>query len=384
MLTRTVVRVAPGAALTIVLLALLSGAAPADAQEIRLLRAAPGVWDGCVPLQAEDTARSTLAQRQEADRLAAAATQSAILGDNTAALEHLQRAAVLDPTSADISYHLARTLQELGRSAEALVAYCRYATLAGDASDIAEVHERIRTLSATTVPESAARAFQTGVAHFDERRLREAEIAFGQAMAAAPSWNAPVYNRAVVRLALNRRSAAAGDLQTYLDLAGDPEYARPLAAVVGGSQAAGPRSYNAGGALLAGLVVPGLGHFTTDRPAIGALVMGTAAGAIVVGLAAQRLKVDCLSPPVDGQCPPDDVLRERTERPYLLPAIGVAAAVGVLGAIDAYSGARRRNRQLGGSTRTGALDVAGSAVLALSRLQPAPDGVRVEVVRLRF
>lgn len=381
---RSIVHTAQRAALVIGLVAFLPWAGRANGQQVQLLRDVPGVWDGCDAVQPVEPSRSTLAQRQEAERLAAAATQSAILGDNAAALDLLRRAALLDPASADIAYHLARTLQELGRSADALAAYCRYAGLAGDAPDIADVYDRIRTISVATVTTAAARAFEIGIVHFEGRRLREAEAAFGQAMAAAPAWNAPVYNRAVVRAALNRRDAAAGDLQRYLELAGDPARASALAAVVGAAPAAGPRSYNPAGALVAGLIVPGLGHFTTDRPLIGALVMGTAAGAVAVGLASQRLKVDCLSPPVDGRCPPEDVLRERTERPYLLPAIGVAAAAGLIGAIDAYSGARRRNGQPAGSARTGAGAVADGAILALSRVQPGPDGVRVELLRLRF
>lgn len=375
MLTRCVVLIGLGIILT---------GDPAAAQELRLLREVPGVWDGCPALPADAATRTPLAQRQEAERLAAEATQAAILGDNVTAYEFLQRAAQLDPSSADISYHLARTLEELGRPVEALVGYCHYAGLAADAPDIADVHDRIRTFAAATVTSTAARWFEAGIAHFDARRMREAETAFGNAIAAAPAWNAPAYNRAIVRLVQGRRSAAASDARTYLELGGDAALAGALATLAGPPPATGPRSYSPGGALVAGLLVPGLGHFTTDRPLLGALVLGTAVGAIAVGVSSQRLKVDCLSPPVDGRCPPDDVLRERTERPYMVPAIGVAAAVGVLGAIDAYAGARRRNGRAAGGVRTGATDWTDAGILALSRVRVGSDAVRVELVRLRF
>jgi Flp pilus assembly protein TadD len=350
-------------------------------QELTLERAVPRVWDGCQPGEDQAVRPATSAQRQEAERLATAATQSSILGDNAAAFDYLRRAVLLDPASLEIRYHLARTLQELGRIDEALATLCLYAAAAGDAPEMADVRERIVALAEATVTSVAARAFETGIAQFDARRLPQAEAAFSQAIAAAPSWTAPIYNRAVTRLVLGTRDAAAADARAYVDLGGDPAQVAGLVAVLG--PAAQVRSHNAGGALMAGLLVPGLGHFVTNRPATGALVLGAAGGAIAVGLSVQRTKVDCLSPPVEGQCPPAEVVGERTERPYLLAAVGVAAIAGVLGAIDAYRGARKGVEAPAGS-RTGAWDVGGSSFLALSEIQLHRHGVSVELVRLSF
>lgn len=362
-------------------LLILLGADRVVAQELALERGALPVWDGCPPGGDQNTKSTTLVQRQEAEGLAAAATQSAILGDNAAALDYLRRASLLDPSSLEITYHLARTLQELGRTGEALATYCRYATLGSDAPEIQDVRERITALSAATVTSAASLAFKTGIAHFDARRLAEAEAAFSRAIVAAPAWTAPIYNRAVTRVALGRRDAASADARVYVNLGGDPAQVAGLVAV---GAAAAPSS-NAGSVLVAGLVVPGLGHFVTNRPAMGALVLGAAGAALTVGLSVQRMEVDCLSPPVDGRCPTEQVLRERTERPYLMPAIGVAVVAGVLGALDAYRTARRRGEStIEGGARTGALDLAVSAIVALSEIQLQKHEVRVELVRLRF
>lgn len=362
------------------LLLLLLGADRAFAQELRLERDVPLVWGGCPPGGGQNTKSPTLEQRQEAERLAAAATQSAILGDNAAALDYLQRASLLDPSSLEISYHLARTLQELGRTAEALAAYCRSAAIGGEAPEIKDVHERIAALAAVTVTSAASLAFKTGIAHFDAGRLPEAEAAFSQAMIAAPSWPAPIYNRAVVRLALGRRDAASADARVYVNLGGDPAQVAGLVAV----QAAAEPSSNASIVLIAGLVVPGLGHFVAGRPGRGALILGAAGGALAAGLSIQRTNVDCLSPPVDGRCPPEQVLRERTERPYLAAAIGIAVVAGVLGAIDAYGTARRHAESPTGSIRTGARDITVGAIVALSEMQLQRHEIRVELVRIRF
>jgi hypothetical protein len=142
-----------------------------------------------------------------------------------------------------------------------------------------------------------------------------------------------------------------------------------------------PSSRVPGQALIAGLLVPGLGHFTTDRPATGALVLGVAAAAIGLGVAVQDVKVDCLSPPVDGRCPPENIVRERTDRPYLYPGIAVAAAAGILGALDAYRGARRNAEAAG---RTGVLGLPSGGLAAASRVHLDGDGVRIELIRLRF
>jgi tetratricopeptide (TPR) repeat protein len=357
---------------------LLLATAPASAQTLTLIRDTPGVWDGCPAEPDASPARASLAQRQEAERLAAAATQAAILGDNTAALDLLRRADGLDPASPDVKYHLARTLEELGRPGEALAEYCRHTALAGDAPDAGDARARLEALTASMVTGTAARAFTAGNSHADAGRLREAEAAFGQAMTAAPAWGAPVHNRAVVRLALGRTAEASADIDAFIRLTGDRTRAADLSAWTA-IRPASPRA--PGQALIAGLLVPGLGHFTTDRPATGALVLGVAAAAVGLGVAVQDVKVDCLSPPVEGRCPPENVVRERKDRPYLYPGIAAAAAAGILGALDAYRGARRNAET---ANRSGLLGLPVGSLAAASRVHLDADGVRLELIRLRF
>ena len=51
----------------------------------------------------------------------------------------------------------------------------------------------------------------------------------------------------------------------------------------------------------------------------------------------------CLTDVADGQpCPPDFVVEEFTERPYLLYGIGIGVAVTIVGAVEAMLKAKRR------------------------------------------
>jgi tetratricopeptide (TPR) repeat protein len=365
-------------AVALLLLALALHAQPAAAQQLDLKRAAPRIaWSGCGPAVSRPTVSA--AQRQEADALAASATQSAILGNNAAAAELLANAARLNPGSEAIAYRLARALEELGRGQEALAGYCRFLGLAPNAADAAEARERISALAERGgVPAGAAQEFTAGIAHYDGGRLADAEAAFGRAFTAAPSWGDAVYNRGVTRLALGQRAAGTADLRRYLELnPGAPD----LGAVVDvlalhGATVTAP--YNPGLALASGVLLPGLGHFTTGRPAMGALVLGVAAGALATGLLIEQTDVVCLAPPVGGECPPDEVLREEVSRPYLVPALAVAAGVGILGAIDAFRGARRRNSEAAASLRIG------GGSLRAPAIQLGHNGARLDLVRFRF
>lgn len=102
-----------------------------------------------------------------------------------------------------------------------------------------------------------------------------------------------------------------------------------------------------GGAALRSLFVPGLGQLYTDRPLMSGLFFGAAAGAIAVGVLWKETTVHCLGPLSDGVCPPDLIGSEEDGRPYLIPAVGGAAAIAVVAAIDAYAAAKRLNRQVG-------------------------------------
>jgi tetratricopeptide (TPR) repeat protein len=361
-----------------------SGAA---AQQLQLKRTLPGIaWAGC---PSPDGRRVTVtpAQRQDAERLAEAATQASLLGDKAAALDLLTRAAGVDATSKTIAYHVARTLDELNRPNEALVAYCRYLALAPDASDAQEVRDRTRVLATPAgfaVSAAAARAYEAGIAHYDGGRLAEAETAFGQASAAAPAWANAVYNRAVIRLALGRTDPAAEDLRRYLELSpGAPDFNQLLDLLATFRQVV-PPPYNPSSVLVRGLLVPGLGHFTTGRSGAGVLFLGAASSALAAGFAVTRQEVDCLSPPVNGRCPADQIASQKTRRPYLVPGIAAAAAIGVWGAIDAYRGAGKRNAEASRSLRVGLDGRSRGPSLVSPSLTVGLHNAQFDLIRVRF
>ncbi len=370
----------------LVLLILLVEPSGIVAQQLTLKRDLPSVsWPGC-PLTGERPTGVTPAQSQDAERLAESATQAALLGDKAAALDLLTRAADLDATSASIAYRLARTLDELDRPKEALSAYCRYLALAPDASDAAEVRDRTRVLGtppAFAVPAAAAGAYEAGIAHYDAGKLVDAETAFGQASEAAPEWSAAVYNRALIRLAQGRTDQAAQDFRRFLEMSpGSPEFSAVLDLLATFRQI--PPLYNPNGALLRGLLIPGLGQFTTGRPRAGLVYLGIASGAVAVGISLKRLAVDCLSPPVAGVCPPSQIAGEEEKRPYLMPALAVAVATGVFAAIDAYRGANKRNGQAAKSTRVGQEGHTRGPSLALPSVNVGLRRTQFELVRIRF
>jgi tetratricopeptide (TPR) repeat protein len=344
------------------------------------------VWGGCP--QPAPVAEPSADARQEARRLAGDATQAAILGDNAAASQLLSQALERDPTAPDLAYRLALALEHAARPRDAAAAYCRYLSLLPDAPDADEVRQRIPLLIATggpVLPAAAAQAFTAGIAHYDAGSLAAAEAAFNQAVVADAAWAAPVYNRAVVRLAAGDIEAGLDDLRRYLLLSPEAADLDRVVAVIRAQRLAPMAPYNAGRALAGGLFVPGLGHFTTDRPVAGTIVLGSAVGALTLALAVERIRIECLAPLEDGQCPPGQTLEQDSERPYLNAGIAAAVTVTVLGALDAYRSARSRNARAVERRPLGVpLSGAGTSVLAPS-IRPAADGgVNVELVRLRF
>jgi tetratricopeptide (TPR) repeat protein len=363
------------------------------AQQLPLKREVPSVsWAGC-PQPEERRSTVTPAQRQDAERLAETATQASLLGDKAAALDLLTRAADADPTSRRIAYNLARALDELERPRDALAAYCRYLALAPDAADAQEVRERARALGTPpgfAVAAPAVRAHESGIASFDAGNLAAADTAFGQAIEAAPDWSAAVYNRAVVRLAQGRTDAAGEDFRRFLELSpGAPEFSAVLDLLATFRQPT-PQLYNPSGALVRGLLVPGLGQMTTGRLRTGIVYLGASAGIVAAGLLVKRLEVDCLSPPVNGRCPAGQVANQQEKRPYLLPALALALAIDVYGAIDAYRGARRRNSEAARSSRIGPDGRVGNdgrkrgPALALPAINVGLHDVRIDLLRVRF
>ncbi len=374
----------PSASPGVVLLLLVLSAFPSDlaAQDLAIKRQVPqGESQRCsvgllqLPAPASEDAA-------EARRLAGLASQAGILGDLEEARELLVRASGLDPTDARVAYLLGRNLEETGDGPGAARQYCRYLELDPQAADAVEVRaaiERLAAPAAPAVPERAVLAFEQGISSWDDLRMADAEAAFTAALREAPTWAAPWFNRGVARRGQGRSAEAAEDFVRYLELESAAADVRDVLGVILAMREPPPRGPSAGVAFFAGLI-PGVGHFYTGRPVLGTVVLATAAGAAATGLLMKERTVECLSRPSNGDvCPSGQVADESVERPYLLPGLGVAAAVTLIGAIHAARGAA-------GSVDFDAGDGRVAATLQILPLDFETRGgdVRLSWLRLRF
>ena len=271
--------------------------APRNATPARAA-AAPNNRSLC-PTTVQVVVPPTEAQRRAARALVQRGQQAAILGDRAAEREQLRQAAILDPANSDLAYQLARAHEGAGAAADAATEYCRFLALAPNAPEAAEARERIAILAADvgerpSVVATAPRSQPTVVAP-------------------APTTTAPA--PIVTRLSPSR-------------------------------------------ALSIGLVVPGGGQFYAGRPVRGILTLGGAAIALAYGLTERRGLTPVQETALDpfGNPYTFTTTRETTSRPNLAPGLGVAAAIAVASAIDAFNYSRRTNDE-----RRVALDVVPTA-----------------------
>lgn len=320
---------------------------------------------------------------QEADRLSAAATQAAILGDQDGARDFLERAADLDPTDEGILYELARTYEGLGRSEDAVAAYCRYLSLATDATDAADVRVQVRRLNPpdTPLPVPAVTAFERGVTAFERGDLADAGEAFSSAISSASDLAPAYYNRALVRSAARQYDLAIEDFRRYLDLA--PE-ARDAARVLEriGTLRNPPVVYNPTTALVAGVFIPGFGQFHTDRPVGGLLVLTAAAAAAGFGALYAETEVLCRTP--EDPCPPNQIIEETTTRPLLAPGLGAAAGIALVAAIEGFVKAKSLNEEAATVVGAGEFSHRGVGVLWPAASAAVDGRVTLELLRFRF
>ena len=324
--------------------------------------------------------------RSEAASLAGSARQAAIIGDEDGAHDLLARAAALNPLEGSVAYLLARSHEARGEEAEALVQYCQYLRVESNAPDAGQVQRRIEELAPppeSTVPERALRAYRNGLVQFDLGRLDLAEREFTDAVRVAPDFGEAYFNRGVVYAAQERHALAAQNLERYLEVTPDAADETMVGRWVDLLRAPMVR-YSPNAALAAGLVVPGGGQFYTRRPGMGAAFLAGAIGAVAFGYYSEEIQVVCEVPPTNGQCPPDQVLDRNSTRPYLGAAIGVATAVAIYGAVDAYLTARRRNRLARSVIRVEGGGLRTSLRLGVPAPAPVRGGVGVELFRLSF
>ncbi len=348
------------------------------AQELPLKRdLPPGPCEARLPMGIA-AATPSESDQQEAVRLSSEANQAAILGDRDGAIVLLQEAAELDPSSSVVAYRLGRTLEDAGESEAAILAFCRYLVLEPDAPDAAETRlrtERLADPQGTGLSPAARSAFEQGVAAFDQGAYADAAQHFSRAILESPDWEDAYYNRGVSYVRAGRASAAAADLQWYLET--NPVASDREAVQVNLRQIAPAPQYSPGIALTTGLLIPGMGQFYSGRPGWGFLVLSTAGAAASVAFLHKKVQVDCLQLPTNGVCPPDQILGERVERPLLVPGLAAAVAITVVGAIAAFRGARGSNPPLSSGAGDLRLDLPGIVAGTMSpalKLEPVSWG----------
>lgn len=365
------------------LLAVLAGSLAG--QELPLKRTLPAPSPGgCAALPPFRPEEPTTVDADEADRLAAAAAQAAILGDQEGARDFLERASQLDETDEAIAYDLARTYDALGRTDDAVAAYCRFLTLAPGSSDASDVGSRVTQLSPPDPPlaPSAIDAFQEGVRAVDAGELDDALRAFSGALDGAPDLAPAVYNRALVHSLQQRYDLAIEDYRAYLDMDPGASDSRQVLERIGTLRSP-PDVYSPATAFVAGLFIPGFGQFHTDRPVGGLLVLTTALGAAGFGLLYTETEVLCATP--QDPCPPNQILDETETRPYLAAGLGVAAGVTLIAAIEGLIKAKRLNAEAASMVGAGRPSSPGGLTFLPPSARPAPGGgLALELVRVRF
>lgn len=325
-----------------------------------------------------------------ANQLASEANQAMVLGDLERAEVLLGQAVQLNRRSADLAYRHARVLEQLGTVEPAMEEFCRAIDLDVAALGVFDARDRIDSLAESIreqIPVAAHNAFREGVLAADDSLYFSAIESFTTALEAAPDWPPPLYNRAVVYERVGQVREALADFRAFLDT--DPNLRDAVFVLVserigeleGAASVVPP---NPMGAFALGLI-PGMGHFYTGRPVVGTLTLTAAGGAIAAGLLFRKVTTLCLDTVgAGGACPDDQVVDESTERPYLTYALGAAAAVTVVAAVEALWKARQRRAEA--EALLGPLSDDADSGLTLELPSVSSDGVRVDlnVLSVRF
>jgi len=324
------------------------GPAQLAAQELALERDYPGLGPFECPTPAAYAAPAPEDQAQ-AGQLASDAIQAVILGELLRAQDLLARANDLDPSSAELAYRYARVLEDLAAREQALAQYCRAIDLGAQDSGILDARARIDAIYQAVrdqITPAARQAFADGVTLADGAFYQLSVDAFTLAIDEIPTWGVAIYNRAVVLEAMGRISESLTDYRRYLDITPteiDPVVARVTERIGLLEGLVVQPTPSPGGALALGVVFPGMGQYYSGRSIGGTIVLAAAGTAVATGFMFKEVTIRCLNPPVGGgSCPPGEVVDETTSRPYLIPALGAAVAVTVVGAVEAFLRARGR------------------------------------------
>jgi tetratricopeptide (TPR) repeat protein len=278
-------------------------------------------------------------ERAQASSLGASAAQAVILGDLDRARELLARATRVDPSSVELAYRYARTLEDLGEAEAAVSEFCRALATGTGTEEVQDARARMNALIASerrTISDFAIESYRAGVSEAEGGFLDEAAEALSLAVAEAPTWPDAHYNLGVVFSRLGRSVEAAAEFRLYLDLIPTADDALTVSQRIGQLESL-EATRNATATLGLGILLPGMGQFQSDRTQSGLTVLAAAGAALAAGYLTKEVTVQCLiEVPPGGDCEPGQVHSEETARPRMGLAIGAAAAITVIGAIEAY------------------------------------------------
>jgi len=334
-------------ALAGVLLCALGASAPLAAQELPLKHGSGDENAGACrsPLELLDPAPEARAQAAE---LASSADRSVLLGELERAAALLERATELDPSSAELAYRRGRVLEDLGQTQAATSSYCRVLDAVGADGTHEDARDRIRRLgqSQADVPEAARAATAEALSAAEAGNLEQALRAFDQVVRDAPLWADGAYNRGVTLARMGRNPEAVRALGRYLELAPSAPDAVAVSRRIGQLEiflAALDDTPSPYVALALGSLFPGMGQFYSGRARGGLFVVALTGGTLAGGFLITEVNIRChvLVEPGDS-CPAESVASRSNQRPHLWPAVGVAAAVVVFGAAEAFLHARLR------------------------------------------
>jgi tetratricopeptide (TPR) repeat protein len=314
-------------------------------------------------------------QVDEANRLATLGQESSLEGDHRAARDRFNQAATLNPREASLAYRLGREYEALGQREDAVRQYCRYLSLAPNASDAAQVSAQVSHLLA---PDAVARgndvvvAFRGGVTDFDARDYDGAVTAFTKAAQDSALTDA-IYNRALAHDRNGEAAAAIRDYTAYLRL--DPQ-ASDAAAVRGRIDALRSGIPSPGTAFALGLL-PGGGQFYTRQPVLGVAVIAGVGAGVALALHTTTVTRDTTyTAPFGGTYPGTYT---QTEHPNLALGAGVAGGVLLFGAIEAALVAHSRGADFteasADATRAALLPHVGPVVVQLPTLLRSSQGL---------
>lgn len=296
---------------------------------------------------------ATVARRDnaEARRLATAGQEAALIGDQTAARDAFARAAVLNPGDERIAYDLGRAHEELSDTTKSIAEFCRYLTLSPAGREAADVRDRLLRLVPRPAQQRAQDvqvAFRLGLALFDDARWEASARAFDDVVRGAPTAPEGYFNRGLARAAGGQRADALKDLEQYR--ANAPTVDDRVE--VGRAIEVLRRPVFSPGATFVRSILPGFGQFSTGRPVRGVVVLVAAVGS--AAFAFTSTTTDKQINYIDPNGVPAPYTETTTERPYFTPAIGAAAALTIIGAIEAVMYAKSTQRGASIVVRRGA------------------------------